>query len=140
MLEKETSGGDAEESPEESGMPTSPPRQPPRCMLENEEHAEDSEEIAAVALVEIHVPVPKSLIRKVIGKGGKTIATIKKKSNAHEVDARDQTRDPVQVRIMGTLRNVRNAERMIHEVMNGATSVHAETPVMSVPQSKVGAI
>jgi rRNA processing protein Krr1/Pno1 len=92
--------------------------------------------------IEDYVPVPKSLIRKIIGKQAQTIREIREKSGCYKCDARDQTSDPVQVKVEGTEEACARARQMINDLIESASAkfVHADSEYVLVPKAKVGMV
>lgn len=90
--------------------------------------------------IEEMVPVPKTLIGKVIGTQAQTILEIREKSGAFKVDARDQTSDPVQVKVMGTAEAVRKAKEMILGLIQATQNKHAGSEFVEIPRAKIGMV
>jgi len=63
--------------------------------------------------------LPKAVIGRVIGKAGATIKDIRERTGAR-IDARDQTEDPVQVLLSGSVESCEHAKALILEVADGA--------------------
>merc|ERR1712110_681232 len=59
--------------------------------------------------------VPKSVVGKIIGKGGQTVQRIGRESGAQVKVSTDE--DPCVIRINGSRKNVQEARRMIDEVV-----------------------
>ncbi|CAE8692567.1 unnamed protein product, partial [Polarella glacialis] len=62
------------------------------------------------ALFELILQIPLALIGKVIGKGATTLMKLKKQTGAI-VDARDQSTDPVNVRVTGAFQAVKDGKQ-----------------------------
>jgi predicted PilT family ATPase len=90
--------------------------------------------------VEDVVPVPKTLLGKVIGKQAQTIIEIREKSGAFKVDARDQTTDPVMVKIAGTADAVRKARELILDLIDHTRSKHEGSQYVEIPRAKIGMV
>jgi len=101
---------------------------------------EDEVQIFLEPAIEEFVPVPKALIRKVIGKGAQTIIDIRHKSGAFKVDARDQSQDPVQVKIAGTADAVKKAKALIAELLDSTKSKHEGSEYVEIPKAKIGMV
>lgn len=90
--------------------------------------------------VEENIPVPKALIRKVIGKQAQTIIEIRQKSGVFKLDARDQTEDPVQVKVAGTQEAVDKAKQLIHELLESTKRVNDDAEYVEIPKAKIGMV
>merc|ERR1712137_49447 len=88
--------------------------------------------------IEEFVPVPKALIRKVIGKQAANVIEIREKSGCYKVDARDQTNDPVQVKVAGTAQAVAKARELIMELLEQTKSKHSDSEYVEIPKAKIG--
>merc|ERR1712039_493456 len=90
--------------------------------------------------IEEFVPVPKALIRKIIGKQAANVIEIREKSGCYKVDARDQTNDPVQVKIAGTAQAVAKARELIMELLEQTKSKHSDSEYVEIPKAKIGMV
>jgi rRNA processing protein Krr1/Pno1 len=90
--------------------------------------------------IEDFVAVPKALIRKIIGKQAQTIIEIREKSGAFKVDARDQTSDPVLVKVCGTAEAVKKAREIIMELIESTKTIHNGLDYVEIPRAKIGMI
>merc|ERR1712039_647343 len=90
--------------------------------------------------IEEFVPVPKALIRKIIGKQAANVIEIREKSGCYKVDARDQTNDPVQVKIAGTAQAVAKARELIMELLEETKSKHSDSEYVEIPKAKIGMV
>lgn len=92
------------------------------------------------AAVEEFVPVPKALLGKVIGKQASNIIEIREKSGAFKVDARDQSTDPIMVKVAGTAVAVKKAKELIMEILESTKTKHAGSEYVEIPRAKIGMV
>lgn len=90
--------------------------------------------------VEECVPVPRSLIGRVIGKKGAVIADVRTKSGAWKVDATDQSSDPCQVKILGTEEAARKARELILELIKPVQPKHTGSNFVEISQGRIGKV
>lgn len=83
------------------------------------------------------IEVPKKYIAKIIGKKGAQIRQIRDETGAH-VDARDQTADPCQVKVLGTSDSIEAARKKIAEIIEA--SAHKPGIVLEIPRAKIGKV
>lgn len=83
------------------------------------------------------IEVPKKYIAKIIGKKGAQIRQIRDETGAH-VDARDQTADPCQVKVLGTTDSIEAARKKIAEIIEA--SAHKPGIVLEIPRAKIGKV
>eukprot|EP00933_Yihiella_yeosuensis_P003295 TRINITY_DN10593_c0_g1_i6.p1 TRINITY_DN10593_c0_g1~~TRINITY_DN10593_c0_g1_i6.p1 ORF type:complete len:540 (+),score=114.84 TRINITY_DN10593_c0_g1_i6:76-1695(+) len=86
------------------------------------------------------IPVPKVYLAKVIGKGAAGLLEIKNKSGVMNIDARNQTTDPVPVNIMGSAEAVKKAEKMVLDILDRLMNKWTNTEFIEVPKSEMGCI
>lgn len=91
-------------------------------------------------VIEEFVPVPKALIRKVIGKGASTIKGIREKSGCIKLDARDQDDDPCLVKVVGTAEAVARAHALIVEVLDSTNIRRPGTSFIEIPRGQIGMV
>ncbi|CAJ1337002.1 unnamed protein product [Effrenium voratum] len=90
--------------------------------------------------VEEIVEVPRSAMARVIGKKGRTIAEVRSKSGAWKVDARDQSKDPCEVKLQGPPEAVQKAKELIHELLKPLSERHAGAQFVDISQGQIGKI
>lgn len=90
--------------------------------------------------VEECVAVPKSLVGRVIGKRGSTIAEVREKSGAWKVDAHDQSSDPCQIKVMGTAEAVKKARELILELIRPMPERFRGAVYVNISQGKIGKV
>lgn len=83
------------------------------------------------------IEVPKKYIAKIIGKKGAQIRQIRDETGAH-VDARDQSADPCQVKVLGTSDSIEAARKKIAEIIEA--SAHKPGIVLEIPRAKIGKV
>jgi len=112
------------------------PQQPPP--MNEFEDAEDDMLIQPLLEMKTEVvEVPKKFIAKIIGKKGAQIKTIRDETGAH-VDARDQTQDPCQVKLLGSPDACEAARQKILEIIEQAK--HKKGLVLEIPRAKIGKV
>ncbi|CAL1166637.1 unnamed protein product [Cladocopium goreaui] len=90
--------------------------------------------------VEEIVEVPKAHIARVIGKRGRTIAEVRSKSGAWNVDARDQEEDPCQVKVTGPAEAVKKARDMILELSRPMSERFSDRVFVEISQGQIGKV
>eukprot|EP00435_Cladocopium_sp_Y103_P050334 s74_g15.t1 len=90
--------------------------------------------------VEEIVEVPKAQIARVIGKRGRTIAEVRSKSGAWNVDARDQEEDPCQVKVTGPAEAVKKAREMILELSRPMSERFSDRVFVEISQGQIGKV
>eukprot|EP00931_Biecheleriopsis_adriatica_P064615 TRINITY_DN3936_c0_g1_i2.p1 TRINITY_DN3936_c0_g1~~TRINITY_DN3936_c0_g1_i2.p1 ORF type:complete len:280 (+),score=72.21 TRINITY_DN3936_c0_g1_i2:79-918(+) len=124
------------------GMPGCPSSQSSGLMPESQEETKATEDVSTFldTGVEETVPVPRSMIGRVIGKKGATIAEIREKTGVWKVDATNQSNDPCQVRIIGVAEAVEKARELILELVKPLKNRYAGTDFMEISQGQIGKV
>lgn len=79
-------------------------------------------------------------IARVIGKRGRTIAEVRSKSGAWNVDARDQEEDPCQVKVTGPAEAVKKARDMILELSRPMSERFSDRVFVEISQGQIGKV
>jgi len=116
-----------------SSRPAKPHSPPPE--VEEEDATEPIDPMLTMQMDTIDVP--KKYIAKIIGKKGSQIRLIREETGAH-VDARDQSQDPCQVKVLGTTTAIEAARKKILEIID--LSINKPGVVLEIPRAKIGKV
>ena len=84
--------------------------------------------------------VPKRLVGRLMGMRGTTIATIAQRSGTF-INARDQSQDPVKVKITGPAECIKMAKELIWAIVLDEDAVRQSTGVvLNIPIAKIGKV
>ena len=86
------------------------------------------------------IDVPKRLVGRLMGMRGTTIATIAQRSGTF-INARDQSQDPVKVKITGPAECIKMAKELIWAIVLDEDAVRQSTGVvLNIPIAKIGKV
>jgi len=106
-------------------------------MLEQQSDSQGFGSAILEPVSEAIVAVPKAYIAKVIGKGGSQVCVIREKSGA-QIDARQQTTDPCNVKVIGTEEAIEKARDMIWDLVELASL--RPGIILDIPRAKIGKV
>lgn len=120
-------------------LPRPKPKPPPPApALADEEQDDDADLLEPMLAMKMEVvEVPKKFIAKIIGKKGMQIRMIRDETGAH-IDARDQSQDPCQVKVLGSPDAIEAARKKIAEIIE--QSQHKPGIVLEIPRAKIGKV
>jgi len=131
-------GGDFQEPVTKRRLPRPKPRPKPRPLPPPDEEDDDLDIFDPMLTMKVEVvDVPKKYIAKIIGKKGTQIRLIRDETGAH-IDARDQSQDPCQVKVLGTPEAIEAARKKISEIID--LSINKPGHVLEIPRAKIGKV